>query len=99
MKTMTLIKGLTAAFVLAGFTSNSFGLTQAEANNILFIKQEEKLARDTYQALLAKSGPLPANAVPAASSPATPMIVRMFSFIMRCVSFFGQLHYCPYIII
>jgi len=56
MKTMTLIKGLMAALVLGGFTSTAVALTQADATNILFIKQEEKVARDTYQALYARWG-------------------------------------------
>jgi hypothetical protein len=53
---MSLIKGLLAAMILGGFTSSAFALTQADANNILFIKQEEKMARDAYQALYAKWG-------------------------------------------
>jgi len=56
MKTMTLITGMATALVLGGFTATALALTQADAKNILFIKQEEKVARDTYQALYAKWG-------------------------------------------
>lgn len=56
MKTTTLAKSLIAAVLLGSFTTTSLALTQTDANNILYIKQEEKVARDTYQALYAMWG-------------------------------------------
>jgi hypothetical protein len=42
--------------MLGGLTSTASALTATEANAILFMKQEEKLARDVYKALHAKWG-------------------------------------------
>jgi len=53
MKSKTLANCLLAAFIVGSFTPTALALTQADAENILFIKQEEKVARDTYQALYA----------------------------------------------
>jgi len=56
MKTMTIAKGLVAALLMCGFSSTAFALTATDTTNILFIKQEEKVARDVYQALYAMWG-------------------------------------------
>jgi hypothetical protein len=56
MKNMLLTRSLAAAIVLGGFASIASALTQTDADNILFIKQEEKVARDAYQALHARWG-------------------------------------------
>lgn len=56
MKTMTLTKCIIAAVVMSGFVSTATALTVNDAANILYIKQEEKVARDVYQALYAKWG-------------------------------------------
>lgn len=48
---MTLTKSLVAAIFLGGFTSLAAAFTATDAANILFIKQEEKLARDVYRVL------------------------------------------------
>jgi len=56
MKTKTLSKVILAAVLMSGFVSAASALTTAEASSILFMKQEEKLARDVYQALYAKWG-------------------------------------------
>lgn len=56
MKTTVLAKSLIAAVIVGGFTSNALALTKADADNILYIKQEEKVARDTYTALYAMWG-------------------------------------------
>ena len=50
MKT-TLIRSLTAAALFGGLTSTAWALTPAEETSVLFMKQEEKLARDVYQVL------------------------------------------------
>lgn len=55
MKLNQLIGPLAAA-VLLGLASGASALTQDEANAILFMKQEEKLARDVYNTLHAKWG-------------------------------------------
>ena len=39
-----------------GFTPVASALTSTDAANLLFLKQEEKLARDVYQVLYAKWG-------------------------------------------
>ncbi len=54
MKTTTITKALVTAILLSGFVSSAFALTAKEASSILFMKQEEKLARDVYRALYAK---------------------------------------------
>ena len=56
MKTLTLTKCIVAAVVMSGFISTASALTATDAANILYIKQEEKVARDAYQALYAKWG-------------------------------------------
>ena len=56
MKTMMLARSLLAAVIVSGFTSTAYALTQADAENILYIKQEEKVARDAYQTLHAMWG-------------------------------------------
>jgi hypothetical protein len=56
MKTTLIAKALAAAVLLGGFASTASALTAPEASAILFMKQEEKLARDVYQALHAKWG-------------------------------------------
>ena len=56
MKTAIIAKTIAAAVLLGGLTSNASALTASEANHILFMKQEEKLARDVYKALHAKWG-------------------------------------------
>ena len=45
-----------AAAVLSGLVSTASAITADDASAILFMKQEEKLARDVYQALHAKWG-------------------------------------------
>jgi hypothetical protein len=42
--------------VVCGFTPGVSALTSTDANNILFLKQEEKLAHDVYQFLYVKWG-------------------------------------------
>jgi hypothetical protein len=56
MKISIIAKTIAAAALLGGLTSNASALTAPEANAILFMKQEEKLARDVYKALHAKWG-------------------------------------------
>lgn len=56
MKPTAMIKVIAAAAVICGFVSSASALTTTEASNILFMKQEEKLARDVYQAMFAKWG-------------------------------------------
>lgn len=56
MKIKTLSKVILAAVLMSGFVSAASALTTTEASSILFMKQEEKLARDVYQALYAKWG-------------------------------------------
>lgn len=48
---MTLILG-----VFCSVASNAYAISESEANGILFMKQEEKLARDVYRTLYAKWG-------------------------------------------
>lgn len=42
---------LLSALIINGFAQSAFALTSTDAANILFIKQEEKLARDAYLTL------------------------------------------------
>jgi hypothetical protein len=56
MKISIIAKAIAAAVMLGGLTSTASALTATEANAILFMKQEEKLARDVYKALHAKWG-------------------------------------------
>ena len=56
MKLNQLAKAVAAAFVLGNLATNASALTANEASAILFMKQEEKLARDIYNALHAKWG-------------------------------------------
>jgi len=56
MKIITFTKAITAAILLGGFAATASALTAPEESSILFIKQEEKLARDAYQALYTQWG-------------------------------------------
>lgn len=56
MKTMNPLRTLIAALLLGGFASTAQALTQSDVDHLLYIKQEEKVARDTYQALSARWG-------------------------------------------
>ena len=56
MTTKTFTKGILAAVLMSGFVSSAFALTTSESSSILFMKQEEKVARDVYQVLYAKWG-------------------------------------------
>ena len=56
MKTTMIARAITAAVLLGGFASTASALTAPEASSILFMKQEEKLARDVYKTLHAKWG-------------------------------------------
>lgn len=56
MKTTTFTKAIIAAVLMGGFVSSALALTAQEASSILFMKQEEKVARDVYQALYAQWG-------------------------------------------
>jgi len=51
-----LARTVLATVMFSSFVSAASALTTAEASSILFMKQEEKLARDVYQALSAKWG-------------------------------------------
>ncbi len=51
MKTTTFTKFMLAAALLGALTPAALALTATESASILFMKQEEKLARDVYQAL------------------------------------------------
>ncbi len=42
--------------VLAALVPAAFGLTTTDSTNLIFLKQEEKMARDVYQVLHAKWG-------------------------------------------
>lgn len=55
MKT-TLIRSFAAAALFGGLASTAWALTPAEETSVLFMKQEEKLARDVYQVLHAQWG-------------------------------------------
>ena len=56
MKTTTFTKAIVAAVLMSGLVSAAFALTATESSSILFMKQEEKVARDVYQVLYAKWG-------------------------------------------
>ena len=56
MKTTTFTKTIVAALLLSGLVPSAFALTATETSSILFMKQEEKVARDVYQMLYAKWG-------------------------------------------
>ena len=56
MKTTMIAKTIIAAVILGGFAGNASALTAPEASAILFMKQEEKLARDVYKTLHAQWG-------------------------------------------
>ncbi len=56
MKIASLVKSIAALALLGGFVSTASAITATDTANILFIKQEEKLARDVYQAMYAKWG-------------------------------------------
>jgi hypothetical protein len=52
----SIAKSIAALVLLSGFVSTASAITATDAANILFIKQEEKLARDVYQVMYAKWG-------------------------------------------
>ncbi len=56
MKKTTFTKSVLAAILLSGFASAALALTPTETASILFMKQEEKVARDVYEVLYAKWG-------------------------------------------
>ncbi len=56
MKLTSITQSIAAVAILTGFVSTAAAITATDAANILFIKQEEKLARDVYQAMYAKWG-------------------------------------------
>jgi hypothetical protein len=56
MKMTTLVKSLAVVALLSSFAPAASAITATEAEHILFIKQEEKLARDVYQAMYARWG-------------------------------------------
>ncbi len=56
MKTTAIVRSIATLALLSGFVSTASAITAADAANILFMKQEEKLARDVYQAMYAKWG-------------------------------------------
>lgn len=56
MKLTAFTKVIAAAAMISGLLPAALALTATEASNILFMKQEEKLARDVYQVLHAKWG-------------------------------------------
>jgi len=56
MKLNQSAKAVVAAFVFANPATTASALTASEASAILFMKQEEKLARDVYNVLHAKWG-------------------------------------------
>ena len=51
MTTKVISKALLAAIVTTGWLTSASALTATEAEGILYIKQEEKVARDVYQVL------------------------------------------------
>ncbi len=55
MRIRSIVTSIAALALLSGFVSTASAIA-TDAANILFIKQEEKLARDVYQALYAKWG-------------------------------------------
>lgn len=58
MKMTTFTKSLLAAALLCGIAAPALALTPTETASILFMKQEEKVARDVYHVLYAKWGHL-----------------------------------------
>lgn len=59
MKTSTLLKSIAASMMVGTLgvaTPEASALTATDVNNVLFLKQEEKLARDIYLALHAQWG-------------------------------------------
>ena len=56
MKITLFATTLAAAVMLGGFASTASALTAQESSAILFMKQEEKLARDVYKTLHAQWG-------------------------------------------
>ena len=56
MKATIIAKTIAAAVLLGGLMSTASALTAQEASAILFMKQEEKLARDVYKTLHAQWG-------------------------------------------
>jgi hypothetical protein len=56
MKTTRTVKTIVAAIMICGVVSSASALTETEADTILFMKQEEKLARDVYLTLHARWG-------------------------------------------
>ena len=56
MTTKILSKAILAAILMSGWVTSASALTSAEADSILFMKQEEKVARDVYQVLYQKWG-------------------------------------------
>ena len=56
MKTRIITQAIAAAVLLGSLASNASALTASEASAILFMKQEEKLARDVYKNLYAQWG-------------------------------------------
>ena len=56
MKTTLIAKAIAATVILSGLTSSASALTAPEASAILFMKQEEKLARDVYLTLHTRWG-------------------------------------------
>ena len=54
MTTKILSKAILAAILMSGWVTSASALTSVEADSILFMKQEEKVARDVYQVLYAK---------------------------------------------
>ena len=56
MTTTSFTKSIVAALLMSGFASAAFALTTTETSSILYMKQEEKVARDVYQVLYAKWG-------------------------------------------
>jgi hypothetical protein len=56
MKTTTFTKAIVAAVLMGGFVAAAFALTATESSSMLFMKQEEKVARDVYRVLYAQWG-------------------------------------------
>ena len=56
MKSTIFTKTILTAVLMSGLVTSAFALTATEISSILFMKQEEKVARDVYQVLYAKWG-------------------------------------------
>ncbi len=56
MKITIIAKSIAAIVLLGGLVSTASAITAADAANILFMKQEEKLARDVYQVMSTQWG-------------------------------------------